>query len=118
MASDTVMKSMIESLHIYREAHDRKFDQLGNKIEDLAVQISHLTTTVDRMAQSIDRMSGSVDRSSGSIDRMAQAVERLSESVDGHLQIARQQSMNIAELTKLVANQSNTVNRLIDRVTA
>ncbi len=111
MSYEKALQNMIEAMQVSREVHDRRFDQLGQKIEDLAVQVSHLTTSVDQMSQSVAAMAQSVDRSSKSIDRIAQ-------SVDGHLQVSQQQSLNIAELTKLVASQSNTVNRLIDRVAA
>jgi methyl-accepting chemotaxis protein len=111
MATDDVLKSLVETLHIYRESHDKKFDRLGDKIEDLAGQVSHLTTTVERMSVSIDTMSLSVDR-------MAHAIDRMAHAIDGNLQVSQQQAMNISELTKLVASQSNTVNRLIDRVAA
>jgi methyl-accepting chemotaxis protein len=104
MTTETVLKSLIETMQVSREVHDRRFDQLGQKIEDLAVQVSHLTTSVDQMSRSVTLM--------------AQSVDRIANSVEGHLQVAQQQSLNIAELTKLVASQSNTVNRLIDRVAA
>lgn len=104
MTTETVLKSLIETMQVSREVHDRRFDQLGQKIEDLAVQVSHLTTSVDQMSRSVTLM--------------AQSVDRISQAVDGHLQVSQQQSLNIAELTKLVASQSNTVNRLIDRVVA
>jgi methyl-accepting chemotaxis protein len=104
MTTETVLKSLIETMQVSREVHDRRFDQLGQKIEDLAVQVSHLTTSVDQMSRSVTLM--------------AQSVDRIANSVEGHLQVAQQQSLNIAELTKLVASQSNTVNCLIDRVAA
>ncbi|MEB3292170.1 MAG: hypothetical protein VKJ24_03325 [Synechococcales bacterium] len=109
---------MVETLYIYRESHDRQFEQLGNKIEDLAIQVNHLTVSVDRMSQSVDRLGNTVDRMAASVDRMSQFVDRITQSVDGHLEVARQQAINIAELTKLVATQANTVNRLIDRAVA
>jgi uncharacterized protein YoxC len=118
MASKTALDSLIETMQISREVHDRRFDQLGQKIEDLAAQTSHLTTSVDQMSQSITRMSASIDQMGNAVTQMAQSVDRISQAVDGHLQVSQQQSLNIAELTKLVASQSNTVNRLIDRVAA
>ena len=102
MTTETVLKSLIEAMQVSRKVHDRRFDQLGQKIEDLAVQMSHLTASVDQMSRSVSVM--------------AKSVDRISQSVDGHLQVSQQQSLNIAELTKLVASQSNPVNRLIDRV--
>lgn len=104
MSYEKALQSLIESMQGSREIHDRRFDQLGQKIEDLAVQVSHLTASVDQMSRSVSVM--------------AKSVDRISQSIDGHLQVSQQQSLNIAELTKLVASQSNTVNRLIDRIAA
>ncbi|MGI0495108.1 hypothetical protein ACN4EG_25265 [Alkalinema pantanalense CENA528] len=103
-ASDDALKRLTETLHLYREVHDRSFETLNSKIEDLAVQVSHLTSSVDRMASSVDRM--------------AAAVERQTTAIDGHLAVAQQQSANIAELTKLVSTQAATVNTLINRIAA
>jgi outer membrane murein-binding lipoprotein Lpp len=61
MANKTALDSLIETMQISREVHDRRFDQLGQKIEDLAAQTSHLTTSVDQMSQSITRMSASIN---------------------------------------------------------
>lgn len=118
MSYEKALQNMIEAMQVSREVQDRRFDQIGQKVEDLAIQTSHLTTSVDQMSESITRMSGSIDQMGISIALMAQSVDRIAQSVDGHLQVSQQQSLNIAELTKLVASQSNTVNRLIDRVAA
>jgi methyl-accepting chemotaxis protein len=82
------------------------------------VELVDLKETVNRQATNLDRMTQSIDRMAQSVDRMAASTDRLAHTIDGHLQVTQQQSANVAELTKLVTAQANTVNRLIEKVAA
>jgi uncharacterized coiled-coil protein SlyX len=56
-----------------------------------------------------------IERLTDKIDRLADRIDELTRAINGHLEVALQQSANIAELTKLVAAQANTVATLISR---
>lgn len=96
--------------------------RLVERIDDLAVQIDNQAQSIDRLERSIDRLTENVDQVSSNIDRVNSNIEQrfnqLQSSIDGHLRVSEAQSANIAELTKLVATQAATVNKLLDRQVA
>jgi archaellum component FlaC len=94
---------------------DQLGERLGHKIDDLAVQLGSQSQSIGRLEKSINRLTENIDRVNSNLE---QRLNQLIHSVDGHLRISEAQTANIGELTKLVANQAATVNRLLDRISA
>lgn len=100
-----------KSIEALRESLSVMNSQLGDRIGELSLNLAQSNSLNNEVK-------GMIRQQSQNIDRLTQTVERLALSIDGHLQVAQQQSANIAELTKLVTAQANTVNRLLDRMVA
>ena len=100
-----------KSIEALRESLSLMNTQLGDRIGELSLNLAQSNSLNNEVK-------GMIRQQSQNIDRLTQTVERLALSIDGHLQVAQQQSANIAELTKLVTAQANTVNRLLDRMVA
>lgn len=113
--------------------HTSTIDQLGEKLEqsntrlveridDLAVQIGNQAQNIDRLERSIGQLTENIAQVSANIDRtnsnLEQRFNQIQSSIDGHLRVSEAQSANVAELTKLVATQAATVNKLLDRQVA
>lgn len=109
--SQKAANALLESLQLSREANDRAFERVRESIDALTQQIT-------LQSQNIGRLEAALEKTNG-------AIERLTNAVDSHLGLARQQNetakmqaANISDLTRLVATQAETVNRLLERVTA
>ena len=109
--SHKAMNSLLESHQLSREAMEKGFDRVQKTIEEMALQVGQLSQQMKIHSQNIGRLEG--------------AIERLTASVDNHLKLAEQQNetakmqaANISDLTRLVATQSETVNRLLERLAA
>ena len=109
-----------------RESQQQSNDQLREQVRESNQQLNasmeagnrQLVSRIDDLAVKIGEQSQSIDRLTGTVDRMAGNIDRLALSVDGHLRVAEQQALTAMELSKLVATQAATVNKLLDRVAA
>ncbi|MBD0346911.1 MAG: hypothetical protein ICV63_19205 [Coleofasciculus sp. Co-bin14] len=138
--SNKAINRLAELISVSREATDRQLSALATTVEQTTRNVDHalegIRQSADRMEQSANRMEQSVDRIehqvgrmsehltaidikierlADKIDRLADRIDELTKAINGHLEVALQQSTNIAELTKLVATQANTVAMLISR---
>jgi archaellum component FlaC len=139
-SSSKAINRLAELIAVSREATDRQLAALATTVEQTTRNVDHalegIRQSADRMEQSANRMEQSVERIehqvgrmsehltaidikierlADKIDRLADRIDELTKAVNGHLEVAKQQSTNIAELTKLVATQANTVAMLISR---
>lgn len=138
--SSKAINRLAELIAVSREATDRQLSALATTVEQTTRNVDHalegIRQSADRMEQSANRMEQSADRIehqvgrmsehltaidikiervADKIERLADRIDELTKAVNGHLEVAKQQSANIAELTKLVAAQANTVATLISR---
>jgi methyl-accepting chemotaxis protein len=94
MATDDVLRSLVDTLHIYRESHDRRFDQLDQRITNLGDKIELLAGTLSEV--------NSTMREFSSITR-------------GQSAVASQQADNIANLIQLAQQQQEAISGLLSR---
>lgn len=131
--SNKAIDRLLESVAISREVGERRDQALERAIEssnqtvtravdEIRLSASNMAQSANRVEQQVGVMSEhmmaidiKIERLTDRIDRLAAVIERQAQSIDGHLEIAKQQSVNITELTKLVAIQANTVATLISR---
>jgi uncharacterized protein involved in exopolysaccharide biosynthesis len=93
-SNDDILRSLVDTLHIYRESHDRRFDRLeqqlanlGDKIETLAGTLANVTSTMSEFTQ---------------LTREQNAV-------------AVQQTDNVARLIELAQQQQDAISTLLAR---
>lgn len=138
--SSKAINRLAELIAVSREATDRQLAALATTVEQTTRNVDHalegIRQSADRIEQSANRMEQSaervehqvgvmsehltaidikIERLADKIDGLADQIRELTKAVNGHLEVAKQQSTNIAELTKLVATQANTVAMLISR---
>ncbi|GAB4191870.1 MAG: hypothetical protein Fur006_35620 [Coleofasciculaceae cyanobacterium] len=138
--SSKALNRIADLIAISREATDRQLAALATTVERTSHNVDRavegMQRSADRMEQSAERMEQSaervehqvgvmsehltaidikIERLADKIDRLADRIDELTKAINGHLEVAKQQSTNIAELTKLVATQANTVAMLISR---
>lgn len=138
--SSKAINRLTELMAVSREATDRQLSALATTVEQTTRNVDHalegIRQSAERMEQSVERIEQSVERIehqvgrmsehltaidikierlADKIDRLADRIDELTKAINGHLEVAKQQSTNIAELTKLVATQANTVAMLISR---
>lgn len=117
-----IISILVDQVGRMGETMEQSNAQLVNRIDDLAVQIGSQVESIGKLEKSIDRLTENIDRVNSNIDHMNsnidQRLNQLAQSIDGHLRVAEAQTANITELTKLVATQAATVNKLLDRAVA
>lgn len=136
----SAIESLADLISASRETAERQMSSLNAAVERTTQNVDRAVEEMKQSAQNIERSANRIEQSSlrveqqvgvmsehltaidikierltDRIDRLAAAIERQAQSIDGHLDIAKQQSVNITELTKLVAIQANTVATLISR---
>lgn len=94
------------------EAVGARIDYLHRDVGDI---LKSVASNLDALTIQVAQMNAGVKENSRNIDRLTVRIDNLTQSVEGHLQVAQQQALNIGELSKLVATQAATVNRLLDR---
>ena len=131
--SSKAMDRLAEAITAWREVTDRRLEALAATVERTSQNVDRalegMRQSADRMEQSAERVERQVglmsehltaidiknERLADKIDRRADRIDELTKAVNGHLEVAKLQSANISELTKLVAIQANTVATLISR---
>lgn len=131
--SSKAINRLTEAMSASREATDRQFRTLATTVEQTSQNVDRavegMQRSADRIEQSVDRIEHQIgvlsehltaidiriERLTDKVDRLADRIDELTRAINGHLEVAKQQSTNIAELTKLVATQANTVAMLISR---
>jgi archaellum component FlaC len=142
--SSNAINRLTEAMAANREVTDRQLRALATMVEQTTQNVDralegmrqsterierHVDRALEGMQQSADRIEHQVgvmsehltaidlkiERLTDKIERLADRIDELTKAINGHLEVAKQQSTNIAELTKLVATQANTVAMLISR---
>ncbi|MEC4818488.1 MAG: hypothetical protein SAK29_35240 [Scytonema sp. PMC 1069.18] len=142
--SSNVINRVMEAISASREVSDRQLSALAATVERTSQNVDrtlegiqqttdrierHVNDTVLGMRESADRIEIQVglmsehltaidlkiERLGDKIDGLADRISELTSAVNGHLEVAKQQALNISELTKLVVAQTNTVTMLISR---
>jgi archaellum component FlaC len=124
--SSNAIQRLTEAIAASREVADRRIDALNAAVERTTQNVDRalegMQRSTDRMEQSADRIEHQVGLMSEhhtaidiKIEQLADQIRELTNAVNAHLRVAEKQSDNIAELTKLVAIQANTVATLISR---
>lgn len=129
----SAVDSLADLISASREITDRQITTLNASIERTNQAVERTSQNVERavleIRQSADRIEQSslrVEQQVGAmsehltaidikIERLTDQIVELTKAVNGHLEVAKQQSNNIGELTKLVAIQANTVATIISR---
>ncbi len=139
-SSTNAINRLTEAMIASREVTDRQLRALATTVEQTSQNVDRavegMQRATDRIEQSATRFEQSADRIehqvgvmsehltaidikierlTDKIERLADRIDELTRAINGHLEVAKQQSTNIAELTKLVATQANTVAMLISR---
>ncbi|WP_243146933.1 hypothetical protein [Scytonema sp. UIC 10036] len=70
---------------------------------------------VGLMSEHLTAIDIKIERLGDKIDRLADRISELTNAVNGHLEVAKQQALNIGELTKLVVAQTNMVATFMSR---
>ena len=142
--SSKAINRITDLIALSRETTDRQLAALASTVEQTTRNVDHalegIRQSADRMEQSAERVERQLERAVEGmqqsadriehqvgvmsehltaidikIERLADRIDELTKAVNGHLEVAKQQSANITELTKLVAAQANTVATLISR---
>lgn len=112
------INSLLKSHQLTREAIEQGFEQTRASIDALDVQIGQLSQLIKQQTQNIGRIETSVERENTSIGRLPASVDNYLKLAEQQNETAKMQAANISDLTRLVATQSETVNRLLERLAA
>jgi archaellum component FlaC len=124
--SSNAIRQLTEAIAASREVADRRIDALQAAVERTTQNVDRAVEAMQQSADRIEQSANRVEHQVGvlsehltaidiKIERLADRIDELTRAVNGHLEVAKQQSANISELTKLVAIQANTVATLISR---
>ena len=111
-ASREVTDRQIAALNAVVERTSQNVDRAAAQMQQSAAQMQQSAAQMQQSAARIEHQVGLMSEHLTAIDIK---LERLIEALTAHLRIAEKQADNIAELTKLVAAQANTVAALISR---
>jgi hypothetical protein len=98
MASDEVLKSLVDTLHIYRESHDRRFDQLDRQIDNLGEKIELLAGTLSDLNTTIREFSIITREQSAIVSQQGVLAGQQAENIANLIQLAKQQQEAISGL--------------------
>lgn len=124
--SSKAIDRLMESVAASREIGERRIEALSVVVERTSQNVDRAVSGMQQSADRIEQSSLRVEQQVGvmsehmtaidiKIERLTDQIVELTKAVNGHLEVAKQQSTNIGELTKLVAIQANTVATLISR---
>ena len=115
----STLNASIERTNQAVEKTSQDVDKAVGEMQLAATSMAHSATRIEQTAERIEQQVGVMSEHLTVIDikieRLADQIVELTKAVNGHLEVAKQQSTNISELTKLVAIQANTVATLINR---
>ncbi len=94
---------------------EKSNQNIARAVEEIKQSAFRIEQSAERVEQQVGLMSEHLTAIDIKIERLADRIDELRRAVDGHLEVAKQQSLNIAELTKLVATQANTFAMLLSR---
>jgi chromosome segregation ATPase len=124
--SSNAIRQLTEAIAASREVADRRIDALQAAVERTTQNVDRAVEAMQQSADRIEQSANRVEHQVGvlsehltaidiKIERLTDQIRELVGAVNGHLRVAEKQADNIAELTKLVAIQANTVATLISR---
>ena len=109
------VEGMQRSADRMEQSADRIERQVSLAVEGMQQSADRVEYQVGVLSEHLTAIDIKIERLADKIDRLADRIDELTKAVNGHLEVAKQQSANISELTKLVAIQANTVATLISR---
>jgi chromosome segregation ATPase len=98
-----------------------RLDRMTQTLETVGTRLEAITNSIDTLSVQIvqlNELKGLARQILQALDRQLEATNVQNQAINGHLQVAQQQSANITELAKLVATQASTVDFLIRRTSA
>src|SRR4028118_290067 len=124
--SSNAIRQLPEAMAASREVASRRIDALQAAVERTTQNVDRAVEAMQQSADRIEQSANRVEHQVGvlsehltaidiKIERLTDQIRELVSAVNGHLRVAEKQADNIAELTKLVAIQANTVATLISR---
>ena len=88
-------------------------EKVTASLDQLSVHVTSLVGGMNELRNLTRVVIQSIERLEQSIERLEQAMERQNQTLVGHLQLAQQQSVTVADLTRLVVTQAAMVDRLL-----
>lgn len=117
--SSKAIDRLVDAVAASREAGERRIEALERVVEKSNQNVVRAVEEIKQSAERVERQVGVMSEHLTAIDikieLLTDQIRELVSAVNGHLRVAEKQADNIAELTKLVASQANTVNMLISR---
>ncbi len=124
MARDAI-QSQLEAtevrIHTMDQRITERLDRMTQTLETVGTRLEAITNSIDTLSVQIvqlNELKGLARQILQALDRQLEATNVQNQAINGHLQVAQQQSANITELAKLVATQASTVDFLIRRTSA
>lgn len=121
-ATDQQLRTLAATVERTSHNVDRAVEAMQRSADRIEQSATHFEQSADRIEHQVGVLSEhltsidiKIERLTDKIERLADRIDELTRAINGHLEVAKQQSTNIAELTKLVATQANTVAMLISR---
>ncbi|MEL6222956.1 MAG: hypothetical protein AAFR31_09980 [Cyanobacteria bacterium J06627_8] len=84
-----------------RTAADATVDYVGAVLETVARGFNRVNESLDKVAQQQEKTELALAQLTGQVRELAKQQQRTADNLDRHLALAEQQTINIAELTKL-----------------
>jgi UDP-N-acetyl-D-mannosaminuronic acid transferase (WecB/TagA/CpsF family) len=101
MTSDNALNRLTETLHIYREAHDQRFNKTDQTIGLLGEKIELLAGTLSDVNSTIREFNGITQQQGRTLDKQTEAIQQL-------ITLAQQQQI-------IVSRQQEAIDRLLAR---
>jgi chromosome segregation ATPase len=124
MARDAI-QSQLEAtevrIHTMDQRITERLDRMTQTLETVGTRLEAITNSIDTLSVQVvqlNELKGLARQILQALDRQLEATNVQNQAINGHLQVAQQQSANITELAKLVATQAGTVDFLIRRTSA
>jgi methyl-accepting chemotaxis protein len=101
MTSDNALNRLTETLHVYRETHDQRFNEVDQTIALLGDKIEMLAGTLSDVNSTIREFTGITQQQGRTLDKQAEATQQL-------ITLAQQQQ-------SVVSRQQEAIDRLLAR---
>lgn len=99
--SDDILKSLVDTLHIYRKSHDWRLDRVEQQIANLRDKIELLTGTLSEVNSTLRDFSA--------------LTRKQSELVTQQESTAQRNAKNVADLIRLAPPQQDAISALLVR---